>query len=373
MDNMKSVKTQIRTVALCVAVLFFMYAVSAAQGPAVETPARPSPRIEISETTVELGKVRSRQKVQEKVTLKNSGDAILKISKVQSSCGCTAAVPGKKELAPGESTMLDISFTAGLYPGKTQKTVTIHSNDPKSPATAVKVAAEVVTRATAEPSRLSFGKVGLGEGATMKLVITAADDEPEWKTVKVEPRKVPSRLTMYEIEPVERTEEDVAARRWPYIVSLKKNAPRGRAYSSLTVTINDETKPVASNIMAMATVEGLVSVTPPYASIHPRSPGGPATRYLYVRHREKKPFKITEITCDVEHIDWEVNSNKGAWQHTIKLSLKNTATKAMRGKLTITTNVPNDGEINVPVSASLGSRSRQRPAPIPRSRPQQKE
>jgi hypothetical protein len=360
---MKLSTIQNGAVVFCATALLLFCCHAPAEDTAGQVPPVPAPRLEVSEDALDLGLLRANEVANGTVTLTNSGDDTLVISKVLSSCGCTAAVPGKKELAPGESTSLDVKYTAGSAAGKIQKTVTIQSNDLLSPATIVKVTAEVIARALASPKTLNFGSVQLGEATSMELAVTAAGDEPEWKTVRVQPS-----APLYGVEPIERSEEDVAARRWRFNVSLKDDAPRGRAYASLSVLVNDE-KQAAIRSTAMATVEGEINVTPAFASLYSRGAGLPARTSLFVRHRDKKPFKITEIVSDVPHVVWEIVSKEGSSQHEIKLALKDDTPldTAFRGKITVRTDQPKDPEISVPLSARL--RSAAAPVPQPRSRP----
>ncbi|MCD6287671.1 MAG: DUF1573 domain-containing protein [Candidatus Hydrogenedentes bacterium] len=324
------------------------------------TPAQPSaPRIELSTTTLDLGKLQPYQKTNGSVSIKNTGASLLVISNVTSSCGCTAAVPGKKELAPDETTSLDVTFKASSIPGKTHKTVTIRSNDPNAPKTTLNVTAEVIARATVEPRLINLGSTLRGHEVSREITVTAADDEPDWTSVKI----VPS-LPTYSAELIPRTKEDIAARRWRFKLTLKKDAPRGRAYASISVMVNDEKLPVA-RATASAIVEGKVIVTPAFVSLYSRDAVTPARSSLLVQHRDKKAFKITSIECDVKYVKWQILTKEGSEQHEVKLTLAadTPLDTALRGKLTIHTDVPGDETISVPVSA------RRRSTPIPPPRP----
>ncbi|WP_337871798.1 DUF1573 domain-containing protein [Ignavibacterium sp.] len=61
----------------------------------------------------------------------NNGGDLLKIIDVRASCGCTAAQPDKKELQPGESTTIKVSFDSKGRKGSQVKTVRVITNDPE--------------------------------------------------------------------------------------------------------------------------------------------------------------------------------------------------------------------------------------------------
>ncbi len=53
--------------------------------------------------------------------------------------GCTAALPEKDELAPGESTNLNVTFNSAGRFGKQKKLIRIESNDPDNPQVIVTI------------------------------------------------------------------------------------------------------------------------------------------------------------------------------------------------------------------------------------------
>lgn len=61
----------------------------------------------------------------------NNGGDVLKIIDVRASCGCTAAQPDKKELKPGESTTIKVTFNSKGRKGAQVKTVRVITNDPE--------------------------------------------------------------------------------------------------------------------------------------------------------------------------------------------------------------------------------------------------
>jgi hypothetical protein len=91
------------------------------------------PKLVLQQTSYDFGTVKQGEVATHDFVLSNSGGDLLKISNVTASCGCTAAAPEKKELAPGESTNLKVSFNSAGRQGKQNKTIRIYSNDPQNP------------------------------------------------------------------------------------------------------------------------------------------------------------------------------------------------------------------------------------------------
>ncbi|NME68536.1 DUF1573 domain-containing protein [Flammeovirga aprica] len=102
-----------------------------------------SPAVEFDKVTQQLGEMKALDKKSAAFTISNTGTSELILRKVKASCGCTATKPQKTTLAPGESTKLDVTFTAGNYTRQVKKSITIITNDPKKPETTLYIEADV--------------------------------------------------------------------------------------------------------------------------------------------------------------------------------------------------------------------------------------
>lgn len=89
------------------------------------------PKIESKENSYDFGNIKQGDVVSHNFVLTNVGTEKLVITKVRASCGCTAAAPDKKELEPGESTSVKVTFDSHGRKGVQKKYVYIFSNDPE--------------------------------------------------------------------------------------------------------------------------------------------------------------------------------------------------------------------------------------------------
>jgi len=96
------------------------------------------PVITFKQEKLSLGDVKQGPVVNGEFEFSNSGRSVLIIKGVKPSCGCTGVVVDeKKEFQPGESGKIKFTFNTEGRPGMNEKTITIETNDPKSPVKTV--------------------------------------------------------------------------------------------------------------------------------------------------------------------------------------------------------------------------------------------
>jgi hypothetical protein len=125
----------------------------AAPIPVSEVPAgAEEPRIWIEELsgednfTFNLGEIPATKSTEKTFTIRNDGTAALVIQDASASCGCAAAVVEDKQVAPGESTLVRVSYDPRVNNDQgrfVQKQVRIRSNDPYTPLVEFNIAADV--------------------------------------------------------------------------------------------------------------------------------------------------------------------------------------------------------------------------------------
>ena len=146
---------------------------AAPMGLAVAAPAdEPSARIEFTETTFDFGAMYQNEEVTHLFTFRNVGSAPLKIGKVKSSCGCTAAMPEKRELPPGGQTNLKVTFRSGSMRDRIVKHIYIDSNDPVEPRITLTIRGEVKVEVDVSPRGVYVGKIQVGETVQRTIEVT---------------------------------------------------------------------------------------------------------------------------------------------------------------------------------------------------------
>ena len=100
-----------------------------------------APKLVIDEPLYDFGRIKQGDVVTKEFTFRNEGKSTLNIRKTNSTCGCTVAAMDKKELLPGDEARISIRFNSSGRRGQQQKSITIFSNDPKSPTQRIMIKA----------------------------------------------------------------------------------------------------------------------------------------------------------------------------------------------------------------------------------------
>jgi hypothetical protein len=137
-------------------------------------PAPPgTPRIEVVDPIYNFGTALSGAPLRHVFTIRNSGSAPLEITKVVTSCGCTAASPSKRILAPGEIATLEASVDTHFEQGHSLSVVTLATNDPAAPSLQLKIEGVIKPQVQAQPVDVDFGSVR--RGATVERDVLVND------------------------------------------------------------------------------------------------------------------------------------------------------------------------------------------------------
>ncbi|MDX2480900.1 MAG: DUF1573 domain-containing protein [Desulfuromusa sp.] len=118
----------------------------------------------------------------------NAGDQVLEISRVRSSCGCTAALLTTRRLAPGSMGELRLTFNSQGFRGDVQKMVTFETNDPKHNAVNFSLRAKVKTELFLQPQRINWGVVN--ENSPLQAELEIINDSTH--TITFQPPQITS-------------------------------------------------------------------------------------------------------------------------------------------------------------------------------------
>jgi Protein of unknown function (DUF1573) len=141
-----------------------------------------SSKLVITDSIFNFGFFASDARVVHTFHLRNDGDDTLRIIKVKPSCGCTTAPLHNYNIAPNDSTTLDLYFDSKRLTGLVKKKVTILSNDPVSPLKEIgfiAITSKPHPYLKAKPEVLNFGRLSIDKlDKPYEVKLTNIIDEP---------------------------------------------------------------------------------------------------------------------------------------------------------------------------------------------------
>jgi hypothetical protein len=89
-----------------------------------------TPKVDIPIKSYDFDTIPTGKKIEFEFPIYNKGDRALEIRAVKPTCGCTAAMPKKKIISPGDSTIIMVEYNSSGFSGVNKKGVTVITNDP---------------------------------------------------------------------------------------------------------------------------------------------------------------------------------------------------------------------------------------------------
>ncbi len=130
------------------------------------TPLPPQPHMAFEELNYDFGIAGPGDRITHIFKFTNVGSEPLQITRVSTSCGCTAALLSKKEIFPGGSGEIRATFKTKRFEGVQETTITVYSNDPDDPNIDLTIIGAIKRDVAVVPQGINFGDVQKGETVT---------------------------------------------------------------------------------------------------------------------------------------------------------------------------------------------------------------
>ncbi len=290
----------------------------------------------------DFGEIFRGNKVVHVYKFENKGKSELKIDKVRSSCGCTAAVISSKNIEPGKFGELKVTFNTQSYNGKVSKNVTVYSNDPDTPKHVLKLTGVVIEEVAVQPKRVNISKVVKGLGSTINLSVKSLTD------LKLKIKKIESTNKNVEVN-FKKNKDNKTKDEYIVTVALKKDTDYGRVNGNLFIFTNSKNQEKIT-VPFYGEVIGDFAVYPPKISYGIVDKGREIAYPVFVT-AYNKDVKIERLEVTPEFVEAEMTESKNRKKTSkILVSLKKNAPEGkIKGELRIFTNSKKQSQINVPV------------------------
>ena len=244
-------------------------------------PGGSSPKITFEKAGIDFGEVGPNTKKTGQIRFTNTGDALLKITKVPSCCGVRASLD-KMEYAPGESGTIEVEWTSGARPSTFGRTMVVHSNDKTNPAVTLMVKAKIVQRVVCEPQRLTlvFDEENAG---CPEITIRSLNNEP----FSITGIKSTADCLTADFDPsVEATK---------FVLQPKVNAEKLQKNLKGRITM-DLTHPEGNTATILFDVLPRYTISPPLIIVFNAEPKTPTMKKISVLNNYRQDFEIESVS-----------------------------------------------------------------------------
>ena len=276
------------------------------------------PAIAVGTEHYDMGVIPNEGLAEGSVTIQNTGDAPLVISKVSTSCGCTMGYKPDEPIPPGGEAKMRVTVDPTRIQGYTStKTLTIYSNDPHNPQKTVQVSARVTPEIALEPEIIQFGVVSKGETPTQTVIARQNVDQD----LNINDVVVPANSAqVFDVKLAERDKsewKDPERKEYEITVSVKEDAPIGNQSNRLGLA-TDLKRMRYAYVPVNLEIKGLYNIQPPVVTLRSVQPGEKIENILKVTGQV--PIEITDIAS--ENKNFVVSKRAAEEANTLLFDLK---------------------------------------------------
>lgn len=317
-------------------------------GPANAT----GPALTFDEKVIDFGTMREDEQREGKVWFRNTGSAVLEITKVSTTCGCTVAQPDKQRYEPGERGWFDVEFDPSA-PGDQQKYVDVIANT--TPANhRIAVRADVDAFIDIEPRFIELGEIEQGVDHDIEIRLGLINDT--FKLIDVSGSNPDLQVRI--------DESRSTAMEKVVICTIPASAPWGPFFSWFQVTAEGSPAPGMAKIRhtprirIQARLFGALSADPNTLRFGAK-PDEAFDRSCLLRHRDGKPFTITGVKIDFPEMPGctiTVTELAGGGYELRLNAPGSSRARRYTGFVRVTTDVPGQESIAIPINGVVRGR-----------------
>lgn len=297
-----------------------------------------TPAIEFEQTRFDFGEVEAGKMVHE-FPFKNTGDALLEITKVQAACGCTAAAAGQTRIEPGQTGSIRAELDASKFKGRIEKGITISSNDPKKPTVSLQLVATIRQDLMVLPAQsVSFQR--LKSDTVTNTIVEIKSNLPDPLVISKVEANVPW-LTATLVETNEKNARIEVATKPPLL--------NGNNYAVITVHTGYE-KHKTLTINTSVSVPQVITAVPSRLFFLSSKQKSPSDISMLVMRNDGKEFHITGVETNSPFLSINVVPNQPgrSYRLTVKYTPKE-GEKPANENIVIKTDEPTLPKLEVPV------------------------
>ncbi|MDR4505419.1 MAG: DUF1573 domain-containing protein [Candidatus Scalindua sp.] len=301
------------------------------------------PQISFENPDFDFGKIFKGENVEHIYTFENLGNGVLEISKVKTSCGCTAAVLSDKTIQPGQKGEIKAVFNSGSYGGRIRKDLTVFSNDANTPQFKLTLSGEIIEEVTVNPKNINFASIYVGEELSKTFMVTSLTE------LDLTIEKITTSQPFVKAKIQEQNEEGFLVQ-----VTIKDNFKIGRFNGGVYLETNSQKQPKVT-VPFFGEVVGDITTYPKKIYYGNVVEGREVDQKLFVKiNKENIKILGAKITPDFLSTKIKERYEQKNPHCLIEIKLhKNAAVGTLNGMLELTTNSERQPLVQIPILGEI--------------------
>ena len=288
----------------------------------------------------DFGQIKGGEVVKYTYVFTNAGDALLEVSGVQFSCGCTSAGDWSRRVEPGKTGSIPIQFNSGNFSGQVAKTVTVTSNDTNQPSVVLQFKANIWKPIEVTPQFAALHVTSESpSNATTVRIVSHEETSLALSTPESNNRGFAAELTTNQ-----------PGKEFQLIVKTVPPLPVGNVSSVISLKTSSTNVPVI-NVTAWANVQPAIAVSPPQIGLPQRPLANPTPYTVSIRNNGTNTLVLSEPAVNAKGVDVRLKEVQPGRYFTVTVSFP-TGFEIASGEtteLSVKSNHPQFPVIRVPI------------------------
>jgi hypothetical protein len=298
------------------------------------------PKIAFATRIYDFGRAKAGELVKCTYVFTNVGGAMLQVSNVQVSCGCTTSGEWTRQVEPGKTGNIPIQFNSANFNGAVGKTITVTCNDTNQPAVILQIKGTIWKPIDVNPQFAVLNVTSdMPSNATTVRILS---NEPDPLTLS--PPECNNRAFAVEL----RTNQP--GKEFQLIITTMPPLPAGNLQGQITLKTSSTNMPVI-NVNTWANVQPVVTVTPPQIMLPVAPLANALTPTISVRNTGTNTLALSEPTVDAKGVDVQLKEIEKGRFFTIAVAFPSgfELAQGQKVELSLKSNHPQFPTIKVPV------------------------
>jgi hypothetical protein len=332
-----------------------------APSPAAVSPQTKSngPRIQFAAPAHDFGKVRGGEIKKHDFVFTNTGTAILEVTEVRRTCGCTAAGEWTKRVAPGETGLIPIEFHSANDRGTIAKTVTVVCNASGQSNVVLHVKAEIWRPVELEPQAAMIKAAS--DSSTNVVATVKILNRMEAPMVITEARSSHKTLAS-------RLKETIPGKEYELTVNVVPPLGLGNVYGKITLQTSLAEAPTVE-VPVYVLLQPALEITPRYVSLPAGPFTNPVSRVITIRSLASSPLVLTEPTFSLAGVVAELKETQAGKLYglTLTFPVAFSVGKGVNAEARVKSNYPDTPILRIPVVTQAPPSTPGSPPTLPRT------